>query len=177
MAARRGGTRHTAAVGIAWRGPGRDRRRREEPSTVIDLDDRLAAYVPSTDRRSPDPDEVRAWFRHKLRAEPPPPAQDADSFATRYPTESLFTWATPTEPDTVIDLRDPVDAYRVLGLPAGAPWTDVVRAHRLLARRHHPDHHVGSPEDVRRKADVAIRNVNAAYELLQRRHQQATSIS
>jgi molecular chaperone DnaJ len=31
------------------------------------------------------------------------------------------------------------DAYRVLGLPVGAPWEDVRAAHRRLAKELHPD--------------------------------------
>ena len=158
-------------MAIAWRGP--RRARRDDDATVVDLDDRLAAYVPSDDRPAADPERVRASFRRKRPEPEPEPVRD--TFARRFTTESLFVWSKEPAPDAVIDLRDPYDAYVVLGLPAGAPWDEVVRAHRKLARRHHPDHHVGSPEDVRRKADVAIRNVNAAYELLERRRLRSSS--
>ena len=172
---RRRGLGHTAIVGIAWRGPGRERRRRDD-APVGGIDDRLAAYAPSDDRSAAHPEEIRAGFRKEPEPEPEPDPQRAREFFKRqFTTESLFTWTVTPTCETVIDLRDPEDAYLVLGLPIGAPWVEVVRAHRSLARRHHPDHNVGSSEEARRKADVAIRNVNAAYELLQRRRQSTSS--
>jgi hypothetical protein len=53
------------------------------------------------------------------------------------------------------------EAYEVLGLQKGAPWDDVVRAHRTLMKKLHPDH--GGT------TDLAAR-VNEAKDVLMRRH-------
>jgi len=55
--------------------------------------------------------------------------------------------------------------YRVLGLPAAAPLDDVRRAYRRLARRFHPDVHVGDEEPFKR--------ITAAYNILTGRQKAA----
>ncbi|MGY6499752.1 MAG: J domain-containing protein [Acidimicrobiales bacterium] len=53
----------------------------------------------------------------------------------QWDADALFQWVTshgPTEPD-----RD--GPWAVLGLTPDATWLEVVRRHRELGRRHHPD--------------------------------------
>jgi hypothetical protein len=56
--------------------------------------------------------------------------------------------------------RPVLDPYAVLGVPRDASPLQIARAHRRLAKRHHPDLHPGE--------DVAgpMRRINEAYRLL-----------
>lgn len=53
-----------------------------------------------------------------------------------------------------------LDPYAVLGVDRGASGVEVMRAHRRLAKRHHPD--------VQRSADATerMRQINAAWQIL-----------
>lgn len=53
------------------------------------------------------------------------------------------------------------DPYAVLGVPRSASPLQVARAHRRLAKRHHPDLHDGTVESVER-----MRRINEAWALL-----------
>lgn len=56
--------------------------------------------------------------------------------------------------------RPVLDPYAVLGVPRDASPLQIARAHRRLAKRHHPDLHPG--ED----ASGPMRRINEAYRLL-----------
>ena len=58
------------------------------------------------------------------------------------------------------------DPYHILGLPSSATKEEVKSAFRKHALRHHPDHHVNSPEAVRKNAENQFRIIKAAYELI-----------
>ena len=51
--------------------------------------------------------------------------------------------------------RRTLDPYSVLGVPRDASALQVARAHRRLAKRHHPDLHEGAAEAAER-----IRHIN-----------------
>ncbi len=53
------------------------------------------------------------------------------------------------------------DYYRVLGISQEAPWTEIRRRYRVLAREFHPDRNPGDPE-----AAARFRQVAAAYEAI-----------
>jgi molecular chaperone DnaJ len=55
-----------------------------------------------------------------------------------------------------------VDYYHVLGISPEAPWTEVRRRYRLLARKYHPDRNPGDPN-----AAARFRQVAEAYEAIQ----------
>jgi curved DNA-binding protein CbpA len=58
--------------------------------------------------------------------------------------------------------RRPFDPYAVLGLERGATAVQVARAHRRLAKRHHPDLHPQETID----ADERMRRINEAWQIL-----------
>jgi curved DNA-binding protein CbpA len=60
--------------------------------------------------------------------------------------------------------RSTLDPYAVLGLPREATPLQVARAHRQLAKRHHPDLH-GSPNGASEAAE-RMRRINEAWALL-----------
>jgi curved DNA-binding protein CbpA len=57
--------------------------------------------------------------------------------------------------------RRTLDPYAVLGVARGATPLQVARAHRRLAKRHHPDLHEGAVEAAER-----MRNINEAWAIL-----------
>lgn len=58
------------------------------------------------------------------------------------------------------------DAYRLLGVPAGADRETVKRAYRRLARALHPDMHAGTTDDRRRELERKLAAINTAYRRL-----------
>jgi hypothetical protein len=58
------------------------------------------------------------------------------------------------------------DAYRLLGVPAGADRETVKRAYRRLARALHPDMHAGTSDERRRQLERKLADVNTAYRRL-----------
>ncbi|CAN5627205.1 hypothetical protein BH23CHL10_BH23CHL10_08130 [soil metagenome] len=54
-----------------------------------------------------------------------------------------------------------LDPYAVLGVPRDASPLQVARAHRRLAKRHHPDLHEGAVEETER-----MRRINQAWTIL-----------
>lgn len=57
-----------------------------------------------------------------------------------------------------------VDPYTVLGIGRDANPRDIKRAYRKLMSQHHPDKLGSVPEELRRRAEVQAREINAAYE-------------
>ena len=57
-----------------------------------------------------------------------------------------------------------LDPYAVLGVPRGATPLQVARAHRQLAKQHHPDLH-GSTQGAAEAAE-RMRRINEAWALL-----------
>ena len=56
------------------------------------------------------------------------------------------------------------DPYEVLGVPRGADRDTVKSAYRALAKKYHPDQHIGSPlEDL---AKEKMQEINAAYDAI-----------
>lgn len=106
-------------------------------------------------------------------AEPPPVASGSGpaAFSERYSTESLFNWASGPEPDdpTHGGTGLPLDPYRVLGLQPGASLSEVVAAHRSLAKQYHPDQMHGADKDEQVQAAHKMAAVNSAYQELRAR--------
>lgn len=83
----------------------------------------------------------------------------------------MFNWASSPEPDdpTHGGTGLPLDPYRVLGLQPGATLSEVIAAHRNLAKQYHPDQMHGADEDEQRRAAQTMSTVNAAYQELRSR--------
>lgn len=62
--------------------------------------------------------------------------------------------------------RDAVSPYEVLGVPVGATVEEIRRAYVRLARRHHPDYHVGESDEARAHAGQRMRELNEAWAAL-----------
>jgi len=58
------------------------------------------------------------------------------------------------------------EAYRFLNLAPYAPFADVKSRYKELLKKHHPDRHTGSPEDLKKATAVSAR-INAAYQLIE----------
>jgi len=54
------------------------------------------------------------------------------------------------------------DDYKLLGVPFGAEFPHVKAAHRSMLKRHHPDHHAGDPEMLKR-ATKMTQNINYSF--------------
>ena len=96
----------------------------------------------------------------------------AEHFGADWRTSFGFTPppddASPSEEPAVEDTPpiDASDAYAVLDVSPDATWEDIVAAHRLQARRHHPDRLAGEAPAVVAAAEDRIRDINAAYQEL-----------
>jgi hypothetical protein len=62
--------------------------------------------------------------------------------------------------------RQVVDYYARLGVPADASLAEIRAAYRILAKRHHADAHSFDDHTARRKAELAMRQINEAYAAL-----------
>lgn len=135
----------------------------EDPDEPVRLDDDAHAWWaqrpvedlwrprPGAPAPEPDRDVLAEHFGADWRTSfgfdpPPPPAAAADDEAA------------PVE-----ELPDGDDAYAVLGVEPSATWEEIVAAHRLMARRHHPDRVATRGSDVVAAAEERIVRVNAAY--------------
>ncbi|MFC5571433.1 DnaJ family molecular chaperone [Lysobacter yangpyeongensis] len=59
------------------------------------------------------------------------------------------------------------DPYAVLGLTDEASDAEIDRAYRRLISQYHPDRMAGAAEELRRRAEVRSREINAAYDRIQ----------
>lgn len=153
-----------------------------------DTDDDMVDLSSGANAWWADRDELERVFVPKRRglasngAEAPSGGDQSPSteptFESQYSTESLFNWASSPEPDdpTIGGRGVPLDPYRVLGLEPGASLSEVVAAHRALAKKYHPDQFFSADEPERQHAAQTMATVNAAYQelrsrLLAHRHQ------
>ncbi|MEN6492622.1 MAG: J domain-containing protein, partial [Rectinema sp.] len=58
------------------------------------------------------------------------------------------------------------DAYRFLGLEPYTSFSRLKIRYKELLKKHHPDRHTGSPEDMQ-KATVVSAKINTAYQLIE----------
>jgi hypothetical protein len=87
--------------------------------------------------------------------------------ATRgWDSDSVYEWtARPSDLHAVADDESASAAlpWTVLGLDADAPWDEVVRRHRLLAKHLHPDLHATIEVEVRKEIEERMATINAAF--------------
>jgi hypothetical protein len=93
---------------------------------------------------------------------PLPPPSERDVLAEHFGVDWRHTFGLDGDPASAGALLDDDaatadrDPYAVLGVDPSAPWNEIVRAHRALARTHHPDL-------ARARGGVEMAEVNAAY--------------
>jgi DnaJ-domain-containing protein 1 len=59
-----------------------------------------------------------------------------------------------------------VQAYKVLGLPYGAPFPEVKAAYKRLLMQNHPDRNSATPEQLKRSTEISVQ-INAAYQRIE----------
>lgn len=69
-------------------------------------------------------------------------------------------------PKPRVDPKKIAWATEVLGLSPGATWDDVLKAHRNLSAKHHPDRHMRSSEKKRASEEARYKEVQVAYDVL-----------
>ncbi len=79
-----------------------------------------------------------------------------------------------TDPRTLAEVFMEETAFRTLGLEPGAPWEDIVLAHRQMAKRFHPDRLVHAEDHERAEGEQKMIEANAAYETLRKLHRPHT---
>jgi hypothetical protein len=107
---------------------------------------------------------TQAWQPRAPKA-PPEPDRDilAEHFGDDWRTSFGFT---PTGEDTTPEEPRDLDPYEVLEVEPTATWDEIVAAHRLQARLHHPDQLFGQSDEEKAEAGARIRLINAAYKEL-----------
>lgn len=65
------------------------------------------------------------------------------------------------------DLRE-LDPYSILGVRRSASFEQTRAAFRRRAQLLHPDRHRDAPDALRREAEVAMRELTAAFELVRK---------
>ena len=145
------------------------KRSRPEPDGSVSLEDESHAWWAGRD-------ELEQVFVPKKRhvqgaAADGETAEPVSDFESRYSTESLFNWAAGPEPDdpTHGGNGTPIDPYGVLGLQPGASLSEVVAAHRALAKKYHPDQYHSADDDQRHDFAQRMAMINAAYQELRTR--------
>ena len=68
--------------------------------------------------------------------------------------------------------RKKYDPYEILGITADASDGDVERAYRRLIAQYHPDRLGGVAPEIRQQAEDKAREINAAYERIQKSRRQ-----
>lgn len=63
-------------------------------------------------------------------------------------------------------------AYRVFDLPENASNADIDRAYRKLMGQYHPDRVAGAAPDIQKLAEQKSREINAAYDRIQKLRKQ-----
>lgn len=73
------------------------------------------------------------------------------------------------QPEALLGAFDP---RRVLGVGVDAPWPEIKRAYRTLAKRYHPDRFesVDLPAEVAAYLDAKSRQINQAFDILKAEH-------
>lgn len=142
------------------------RKQDEEPddNESVDLSDPEYAWWAARDELK------RAWTPPKKKAATTAGAPRSP-FEEKYSSESLFNWADGPAPDdhTIGGAGSLLDPYSVLGLQPGASLDEVVSAHRVLAKKYHPDRQFQATEADRNEANQTMLRVNAAYQELRSR--------
>jgi len=75
-----------------------------------------------------------------------------------------------SEVDSMLNLgqKTKVSAYKVLEIEASATDDEVRKAYKKLVLKHHPDRVANLGEDIRKKAEEKLKQINEAYELIKK---------
>ncbi|NPA67882.1 MAG: DnaJ domain-containing protein, partial [Chlorobi bacterium] len=60
----------------------------------------------------------------------------------------------------------PYEAYLILGIPPSATVSQIKKAYRTLAKKHHPDKFAGQSEELIRKAEEKFQEIKEAYDTI-----------
>lgn len=94
--------------------------------------------------------------------------------ASNWDPSAVYSWGSPQQ-DEPLPPPPPPNAvstpWDVLGLTSDAPWGDVTRRHKQLAKQHHPDRHGQDNLTERVAAEHTMARINAAFSELRRIYQ------
>lgn len=68
--------------------------------------------------------------------------------------------------DRAIEVLGEDDPHVILGVAVNAPWEEVQKAYRRLARKHHPDMNRGREDEAKKE----FQTIQAAYEVLEQKY-------
>lgn len=108
-------------------------------------------------------EHLGASWRTDFGYEQPAPAEDAPEPEAKDEDKDEDEAKDEPLPPLPADTTDP---YVVLGVAPSVPWSEIVDAHRTLARRHHPDRFFGADPTKVAAAEEHIRIINTAYQQL-----------
>lgn len=111
-----------------------------------------------------DQDLADAWDELESYLDPSKTETQRREDATRRQQQNGSSSYTNPKDDT--ERKAVEEAYRFLNLPPYAPFAEVKTRYKELLKRHHPDRHTDSLENMKKATAVSAR-INAAYQLIE----------
>ncbi len=142
----RSGMFHDPDLADAW----------EELENYLNPDDTERKKRSQTTRSSPFSERVRSDdFRDAFR-----------ETSGKFGSSSGQQWSRAAEDHAEQERKAVMEAYRFLGLEPFCPFSEVKARYKELLKKHHPDRHTSSAENLQ-KATAISAKINAAYQLIE----------
>lgn len=117
-----------------------------------------------------NPESAERAHRSKTHHQRPFSEQYDDSFRETFGQGSTYSHFHQTKDESTLKTEQHrqavIEAYRFLGLEPFCPFSEVKSRYKELQKKHHPDRHASSPEDLK-KANALSARINAAYQLIE----------
>jgi DnaJ-domain-containing protein 1 len=112
-----------------------------------------------------DQDMADAWDELESYLDPSKTESERKAGSQRRASSHRHSYGTQNY-DEDIERRAVEDAYRFLGLEPYTSFSMVKARYKELLKKHHPDRHTDSPENMQ-KATVVSAKINTAYQLIE----------
>jgi DnaJ-domain-containing protein 1 len=112
-----------------------------------------------------DQDMADAWDELESYLDPSKTESERKAGTQRRTSSHRHAYGTQNN-DVDIERRAVEDAYRFLGLEPYTSFSMVKARYKELLKKHHPDRHTDSPENMQ-KATVVSAKINTAYQLIE----------
>lgn len=112
-----------------------------------------------------DQDLTDAWEELESYLDPSKTEAEREADARRRASSNRQSYGNQSHYEE-IERKAVEDAYRFLGLEPYTSFSRVKIRYKELLKKHHPDRHTGSPEDMQ-KATVVSAKINTAYQLIE----------